>query len=253
VITRLWRGWTRATDADAYERFLLDELFPSMRSIDGFAGADVLRRRDGDEEAFVTLTRFNSLAAIRAFAGEDYERPVLEPRARELLSRYDEVAQHFETSAFAPGPVAAGSPSPVAAASPAADPPRPLAAKPLPADPDVTAPDGSDVRVLLRTDRGSTAHFELGPGRTSIAVRHRTVEEVWYFLSGRGQMWRRTPEGEERIDEVGPGVSIDIPVGTAFQFRTLGDEPLSAVGTTMPPWPNDDAEAIPADGPWPPA
>jgi mannose-6-phosphate isomerase-like protein (cupin superfamily) len=234
VITRVWRGWTRAADADAYERFLLDELFPSMRTIDGFAGADVLRRRDGDEEAFVTLTRFASLDAIRAFAGDDYERPVLEPRARELLSRYDEVAQHFETSSFVP-PAARG-----------------LSTKPLPAEPDVTAPDGSDVRILLRTDRGSTAHFELGPGRTSLAVRHRTVEEVWYFLSGRGEMWRRTPEGEERIDEVTPGVSIDIPVGTAFQFRTLGDEPLSAHGTTMPPWPNDDAEAVPVEGPWPP-
>ena len=237
MITRLWRGWTRPADADAYERFLLDELFPSMRTIDGFAGADVLRRPDGDEEAFVTLTRFASLGAIRAFAGDDYERPVLEPRARELLSRYDDVAQHFETAAFAP-------------ARPST--PRELSAKPLPAEPEVTAPDGSDVRILLRTERGSTAHFELGPGRTSLAVRHRTVEEVWYFLSGRGQMWRRTPDGDERVDEVTPGVSIDIPVGTAFQFRTVGDEPLSALGTTMPPWPNDDAEAVPVDGPWPP-
>jgi mannose-6-phosphate isomerase-like protein (cupin superfamily)/heme-degrading monooxygenase HmoA len=236
VITRVWRGWTRAADADAYERFLLDELFPSMEAIDGFAGADVLRRRDGEEEAFVTLTRFASLDAIRAFAGDDYERPVLEPRARELLSRYDDVAQHFQTASFAPPPAS----------------PRRLATKPLPAHPDVTAPDGSDVRVLLRTERGSTAHFELGPGRTSLAVRHRTVEEVWFFLAGRGQMWRRAPEGEERIDDVTPGVSIDIPVGTAFQLRTLGDEPLSAVGTTMPPWPNDDAEAIVVEGPWPP-
>ncbi len=235
MITRVWRGWTRAADADAYERFLLDELYPSMRSIDGFAGADVLRRPDGDEEAFVTLTRFASLDAIRAFAGDAYERPVLEPRARELLSRYDEVAQHFKTASYA------------AAAA------RGLSTKPLPAEPDVTAPDGSDVRILLRAERGSTAHFELGPGRTSLAVRHRTVEEVWYFLSGRGEMWRRTPDGEERVDEVTAGVSIDIPVGTAFQFRTLGGEPLSAHGTTMPPWPNDDAEAVPVEGPWPPA
>ena len=247
MITRLWRGWTRAADADAYERFLLDELFPAMGAIDGFAGADVLRRRDGDEEAFVTLTRFETLDAIRAFAGADYERPVLEPRARELLSRYEELAQHFETSSFAPAPGALPR-----APAPGAEPPRELSAKPLPKDPDVTAPDGSDVRILLRAERGSTAHFELGPGRTSLAVRHRTVEEVWYFLSGRGEMWRRTPDGEERIDEVAPGVSIDIPVGTAFQFRTLGDEPLRAHGTTMPPWPNDDAEAVRVDGPWPP-
>jgi len=234
VITRLWRGWTRAADADAYERFLLDELFPSMRAIDGFLGADVLRRRDGDEEAFVTLTRFASLDAIRAFAGDDYERPVLEPRALELLSRYDEVAQHFETSSLAP-------------------PRGALSAKPLPTKPDDTAPDGSDVRVLLRTEHGSTAHFELGPRRTSVAVRHRTIEEIWFFLSGRGQMWRRAPDGEERIDDVSPGLSINIPVGTAFQFRTLGDEPLSALGMTMPPWPNTPGEAVIVEGPWPPA
>ena len=253
MITRLWRGWTRPDDADPYERFLLDELFPAMPSIDGFVSADVLRRPDGDEEAFVTLTRFTSLDAIRAFAGDDYERPVLEPRALELLSHYDELAQHFETSSFVAGPDPEPDAHPPVSPPPDAGTPGTLAAKPLPAEPDVTAPDGSDVRILLRTDRGSTAHFELGPGRTSVAVRHRTVEEVWYFLTGRGEMWRRAPDGEERIDTVQPGVSVDIPVGTAFQFRTIGDEPLSAHGTTMPPWPNDDAEAVPVDGPWPPS
>jgi antibiotic biosynthesis monooxygenase (ABM) superfamily enzyme len=100
MITRMWRGWTAASDADAYERFLLDELFPAMRSIPGFRGADVLRRADGDEVAFVTLTRFDSLEAIRAFAGDDYEVPVLEPRALELLSRYERRAAHYETTTF---------------------------------------------------------------------------------------------------------------------------------------------------------
>jgi antibiotic biosynthesis monooxygenase (ABM) superfamily enzyme len=101
MITRLWRGWTAIESADAYERFLLSELFPSMRDIAGFRGADVLRRPEEDEVAFVTLTRFESLDAIRAFAGEDYETPVLEPQALALLSRYDEKALHFETSTFA--------------------------------------------------------------------------------------------------------------------------------------------------------
>jgi antibiotic biosynthesis monooxygenase (ABM) superfamily enzyme len=100
VITRLWRGWTAPDNADAYEAFLLTELFPSMRAIPGFRDADVLRRSDGDEVAFVTLTRFDSLEAIRAFAGEDYETPVLEPRALELLSHWDERALHYETSSF---------------------------------------------------------------------------------------------------------------------------------------------------------
>jgi antibiotic biosynthesis monooxygenase (ABM) superfamily enzyme len=101
MITRLWRGWTVPENAQAYADFLLGSLFPSMREIDGFLDADVLQRRDGDEVAFVTLTRFDSLDAIRAFAGDDYELPVLEPEALALLSRYDERAAHFETDRFA--------------------------------------------------------------------------------------------------------------------------------------------------------
>lgn len=100
MITRLWRGWTAPENSDAYEAFLLTELFPSMRAIPGFRDADVLRRNDGNEVAFVTLTRFDSLEAIRAFAGDDYETPVLEPRALELLSRWEERALHYETSSF---------------------------------------------------------------------------------------------------------------------------------------------------------
>jgi antibiotic biosynthesis monooxygenase (ABM) superfamily enzyme len=100
MITRLWRGWTSREDADAYEQFLLTELFPSMRAIPGFRGAEVLRRPDGDEVAFVTLTRFDSLDAIRAFAGTDYEVPVLEPQALAVLSRHDERALHFDSASF---------------------------------------------------------------------------------------------------------------------------------------------------------
>ena len=103
MITRLWRGWTASENADAYERFLLTELFPSMRDIAGFLGADVLRRDEQDEVAFVTLTRFDTLDAIRAFAGDDYETPVLEPAARVLLAHYDQRAQHFATSSFPEG------------------------------------------------------------------------------------------------------------------------------------------------------
>jgi heme-degrading monooxygenase HmoA len=98
VITRMWRGWTRPENADAYERFLLEELFPAMRDIAGFVRAEVLRRDDGDEVAFVTLTRFESLEAVRAFAGDEYEVPVLEPPALALLSRWEKRAEHYETA-----------------------------------------------------------------------------------------------------------------------------------------------------------
>jgi mannose-6-phosphate isomerase-like protein (cupin superfamily) len=119
----------------------------------------------------------------------------------------------------------------------------------LPDKPDTVAPDGSAVRLLVRSGSGSMAHFELAPGQTSAAVRHRTVEELWYFVGGRGEMWRRDPDGHEAVDPVEAGVSLDIPLGTTFQFRALGSEPLRAVGVTMPPWPGDD-EAEPMPGHW---
>jgi mannose-6-phosphate isomerase-like protein (cupin superfamily) len=95
------------------------------------------------------------------------------------------------------------------------------------------------------------AHFELAPNRTSKAVTHRTVEEIWYFVSGRGQMWRKQNEHAAIVD-VYPGVSLTIPLGTQFQFRSFGSEPLAAVGVTMPPWPGD-GEAIIVKGEWEPS
>ena len=120
--------------------------------------------------------------------------------------------------------------------------------KRLPLTPDVVAPDGSDVRVLARTERGSMAHFELAPGRASAAIRHRTVDEIWFVLSGRGEIWRKQG-GREDIVALDPGVSVTIPVGTHFQFRASGDTALEAVGVTMPPWPGE-SEAVPVPGKW---
>ena len=114
---------------------------------------------------------------------------------------------------------------------------------------DVIAPDGCEVRILAQTPRGSMAHFTLGPGEVSRAVAHRTVEEVWYFLSGQGRMWRRLGEREEIVD-VAPGVSLAIPLGTQFQLRNDGAQPLAAVAVTMPPWPGED-EAFFVAGKWP--
>jgi mannose-6-phosphate isomerase-like protein (cupin superfamily) len=116
---------------------------------------------------------------------------------------------------------------------------------------DVIAPDGCEVRILAATRHGSMAHFTLGPGEVAQAVAHRTVEELWYFLSGKGRMWRREGEMED-IVEVVPGVSLAIPLGTRFQLRNDGTEPLAAVAVTMPPWPGED-EAYFVDGKWPPS
>lgn len=120
--------------------------------------------------------------------------------------------------------------------------------KRLPTARDAVAPDGSDVRILLGLAGGSMAHFELAPGATSIAVAHRTVEEIWFFLGGRGEMWRQQGDREEVVP-VEAGVCLTLPLGTAFQFRSFGPEPLTALGVTMPPWPGE-GEAYPVQGKW---
>jgi mannose-6-phosphate isomerase-like protein (cupin superfamily) len=127
---------------------------------------------------------------------------------------------------------------------------RAFQTKRLPPGADAVAPDGSDVRVLLSVRGGGVAHFELAAGQTSVAVRHRSVEEIWYFVRGRGEMWRKFGEDEEVV-EVSTGVCLTIPLGTAFQFRVTGEEPLAAVGATFPPWPGT-GEAVIVTGPWAP-
>lgn len=122
--------------------------------------------------------------------------------------------------------------------------------KRLPVALDAVAPDGSDVRILSGLAGGGMAHFELAPGQTSVAVAHHTVEEIWYFLSGRGEMWRKLGD-QEAVEPVDPGVCITIPVGTHFQFRSFGYEPLAALGVTMPPWPGK-GEAYQVEDKWEP-
>jgi mannose-6-phosphate isomerase-like protein (cupin superfamily) len=120
----------------------------------------------------------------------------------------------------------------------------------LPGARDIVAPDGSDVRILLRLSGGSMAHFELAAGQTSAAVAHRTVDEIWYVLTGRGQMWRRQHDREDTA-ELSPGTCLSIPAGTHFQFRASAGGPLAVVAVTMPPWPGDD-EAFEVPGAWAP-
>ena len=123
--------------------------------------------------------------------------------------------------------------------------------KRLPAVRDAVAPDQSDVRILLGLAGGGMAHFELAPGATSVAVAHRTVEEIWFFLRGRGEMWRKQGEREEVVP-VDAGVCVTIPLGTHFQFRSFGQEALAALAVTMPPWPGE-GEAYEVEGKWTPS
>ena len=133
-----------------------------------------------------------------------------------------------------------------AAATPA---PLPLASKTVAAEYDYLAPDQSEIRLLPEMHGGGMAHCTLPPGGVSHAVRHQTVEEIWYFVSGAGQVWRRQGEHQETTD-VSPGVAITLPVGTHFQFRNTGEAPLEFVIATMPPWPGKD-EAVRVEDHWP--
>ncbi|HUB46309.1 MAG TPA: hypothetical protein VMB73_15095 [Acetobacteraceae bacterium] len=126
----------------------------------------------------------------------------------------------------------------------------PFAALHVDAAPEVRAPDGSAVRVLVGGTRGSMARFSLPGFGVSRAVVHRTVDELWYIIGGSGQMWLRAGD-QESVIGLSPGTSIAIPVGTAFQFRSRSADMLQALGVTMPPWPGEQ-EAARVEGPWQP-
>ena len=89
MIARIWHGWTKRADAKAYEEMLQTEIFPSIaaRNIQGYHGAELFIREDGDEVEFVTLLRFDSMDAVREFAGADESKPVIFPKAEALIAR----------------------------------------------------------------------------------------------------------------------------------------------------------------------
>ncbi|MBA2519914.1 MAG: antibiotic biosynthesis monooxygenase [Chloroflexia bacterium] len=99
MIARQWRGWTDMEHADAYEALIRQTIFPKMRRVDGARGGYLLRRDTGDGVEFVTITLFDSMAAIRRFAGDDAEVAVISAEARQLLTRFDDRVAHYEVVA----------------------------------------------------------------------------------------------------------------------------------------------------------
>lgn len=121
----------------------------------------------------------------------------------------------------------------------------------LPAEATARSPAGAEIRFLTEGTTGGMIHSTVPPGQINRAAVHATVSEFWYVLSGEGQIWRRDATGEQTVD-LRAGVAIDIPVGTAFQYRCTGvAEPLRFICITMPPWPGED-EATVIEGPWTP-
>ena len=120
----------------------------------------------------------------------------------------------------------------------------------FPATPDARSPAGAEVRSLMDGETGDMIHSTVPPGQVNRATVHATVSEFWHVLSGEGQIWRRDSTGEETT-VLEPGVSIDIPVGTEFQYRCTGADPLRFLCITMPRWPGNH-EATVIEGPWEP-
>ncbi len=96
MIGRLWRGWTTREKADSYEELLRKRILPGIHRVDGYKGAFLMRHDDGEEVEFVTLTFFESMEAVCAFAGADHAIAVVPAEARELLLRFDRTSRHYE-------------------------------------------------------------------------------------------------------------------------------------------------------------
>ena len=120
----------------------------------------------------------------------------------------------------------------------------------FPPAPEGRSPAGAEIRFLMEGDTGGMIHSTVPPRQVNRATIHATVSEFWHVLSGEGRIWRRDATGEATT-VLRKGVSIDIPVGTAFQYRCDGAEPLTFLCISMPPWPGA-TEATIIDGPWEP-
>jgi mannose-6-phosphate isomerase-like protein (cupin superfamily) len=120
----------------------------------------------------------------------------------------------------------------------------------LPEHADAKSPAGADIRYLMEGRTGNMIHSTVPPHQVNKATVHATVSEFWYVLEGRGEIWR--DDGREScVSDLVPGTAIDIPVGTAFQYRNVSDSDLKFICVAMPPWPGD-SEATYVTGKWQP-
>ena len=96
MIARVWKGWTKAENSDAYENLLRDVVYPELKTIEGYIGGYILRHDNREESEFVTMNLFESIEAVKKFAGSDYDVPVFELEARRLLSKVEPIARHYD-------------------------------------------------------------------------------------------------------------------------------------------------------------
>ncbi len=99
MIARHWRGWVRLENVEAYEQLLKNKVLPGLKNIEGYRGGYIFRKDEGDEAEFVVVNFFESLEAVKLFAGPNYDVPVFEPEAKALLARVENFATHYEVRA----------------------------------------------------------------------------------------------------------------------------------------------------------
>jgi mannose-6-phosphate isomerase-like protein (cupin superfamily) len=120
----------------------------------------------------------------------------------------------------------------------------------LPEQSEAKSPAGADIRYLVAGKTGNMIHSTVPPGQINRATVHATVTEIWYVLDGHGEIWRKFGT-ESSVTDLVPGTSIEIPVGTAFQYRNVANTDLKFICISMPPWPGE-AEATYIEGTWQP-
>ena len=92
----VWKGWAKTEDADACEKLLRKVVFPELKTIKGYIGGYIFRHDSQEESEFVTMNLFESIEAVKKFAGPEYDVSVFEPETRRLLSRVEPIARHYE-------------------------------------------------------------------------------------------------------------------------------------------------------------
>ena len=122
----------------------------------------------------------------------------------------------------------------------------------LPSNYQHLSPAGAEVRPLMSNPMGGIAHCTLPKGKTSKAVAHKTVSEFWHVISGKGEVWRHQ-DGNELIATLEAGITVDIPLGTEFQYRCIGDSDLVFLCFTMPEWPGPGEVTYPGKSAWKPS
>jgi mannose-6-phosphate isomerase-like protein (cupin superfamily) len=120
----------------------------------------------------------------------------------------------------------------------------------LPIQPEAKSPAGADIRYLVSGKTGNMIHSTVPPHQINKATVHVTVSEFWFILEGHGEIWRDNGS-ESSVTPLVPGTSIDIPVGTAFQYRNISDVELKFICIAMPPWPGETAATF-VNGKWQP-